>query len=269
MAARVRGIAGTVSVWSPSASTRAACADTNWCGAVLEDPLEACRRADLVVLCGPVDRIPPLLRQIAPVCGEGCLVTDVGSTKAAICTAGAAAFPPGHPASFVGAHPMAGSEKSGLAHAKETLFEGRPCLVTPHDSANPSAVGRCRNLWEGLGMRVIERTPAEHDRQVARISHLPHLAASVLCSVLADNRLNDFPAAGPGLRDTTRVAAGDPDLWTAIFVQNREAVREALDAFEGGLERFRAALDDPHDLRTFLSEARECRRALDQDAPAP
>lgn len=271
MALRRTGVAGRVAVWSPSAATREACASASWCGGTHARPAEACAEADLVVLCGPVDRIPPLLDEISPACRTGCLVTDVGSTKEAICRAGAAAFPPGHPADFVGSHPMAGSEKSGLAFAREDLFAGRVCIITPVKETSAEATDRAVSLWTDLGMKVVRSDPGEHDRIVARISHLPHLAAAALSSLLAGGAPEEKSCAGPGLRDTTRVAAGDPRLWTAIFRQNETAVREALDALQAELDAFRAGLDQPGDeaVRRFLEKACRFRRSLDEgDAPS-
>ncbi len=266
MALRARGLAGEIRVWSPSPSTRSACAEASWCDRVSDSPEDACEGADLVVLCGPVDRIPPLLEKIAPFCSNGSLVTDVGSTKSAICETGARLFPSDHPASFLGSHPMAGSEKSGLSHARADLFEGRTCFLTPTGAESAGAMEQARTLWEKLGMTLIRCSPEEHDRMVARISHLPHIVASVLAATLESGPPEERLGAGSGLRDTTRVAAGDPSLWEAILLQNGSAVGEALDRFEEELRTFRNALrSDDEALRRFLEKARRYRLALDPD----
>ena len=265
MALRLFKLAETIEVWSPGPATRKACAAANWCDRVHETPGDACRGADLVFLCGPVDRIPPLLSAIAPFCGEGCLVTDVGSTKGAICTAAATILPPSHPACFIGSHPMAGSEKSGLTHATATLFADRVCIVTPTGKSPPEAVERIRGLWAAIGMSIHTCPPDEHDRIVAHTSHLPHFLAVTLANALAESPPEWMECSGPGLRDTTRIAAGDPDLWAAIFRSNEPAVRESIGHFEQALHSMKGALDkaDDTDLAPLLQTARDFRLRLD------
>lgn len=265
MALRARGLAARIRAWSPSPSTRDRCREADWCDEVSGSAAEACRGADLVVACGPVDRIPGLLAEIAPACGEGCLVTDVGSTKKTICAKAREAFPPGHPARFVGSHPMAGSEKSGLAYADPGLFAGRTCLVTPDEGTDPGALARIRALWEGLGMRTSCFGPPEHDRVVAEVSHLPHALAAILCAMLSERAVESAAAAGPGLRDSTRIAAGDPELWAAIFRENEPALREALARFDERLGSFRRVLasGDDEALAAYLGGAKRFRDGLD------
>ncbi len=266
MALRSRGLAKEVHAWSPSGKTRAACSQADWCDRVHESPQEACQGADLVFLCAPVDTIPFLMESIAPYCGRECLVTDVGSTKAKICKAGILHFAPEHPATFVGSHPMAGSEKSGLAYAESGLFEGKTCLLTPVDTS-PGPLVRLRGLWTGLGMRLFECTPEEHDRIVAHVSHLPHAMAAVLCAGLADLPPQWSQCAGAGLKDTSRIAAGDPNLWAAIFRENETAFRESLDRLEASLAEMRKCLDEPGETRllSFLEKARDYRLHLDRE----
>lgn len=267
MAMRERGLAREVHVWSPSEKTRKACLDESWCEVVHPTPEEACRGADLIFLCGPVNRIPGLMEQIAPFCEESCLITDVGSTKASICEAGARHFPETHPATFIGSHPMAGSEKSGMAHASAHLFEGKTCIVTPL-SSQESALDRLRQLWELLGMKLYECTPEEHDRIVAHVSHLPHALAAALCESLSHLPSEWAQCAGAGLRDTTRIAAGDPTLWTAIFRENEPAFRESLAQMQRALDDLRTALDNPTDeeLTRYLATAQEYRNRLNPSA---
>jgi len=268
-ALRGRGLAKRICAWSPSPSTRMACSREKWCDQAFDTATAACKGADLVVLCGPVDRIAPLLEEIAPFCPEGCLVTDVGSTKRAICEEGDRIFGDCHTASFVGSHPMAGSEKSGLQHAHGDLFAGMPCFVTKGSNSLETAVTRAIDFWENLGMNVLTCSPEEHDRIVARISHLPHAIAAILSVSLSNGGIDERRSSGAGLRDTTRVAAGDPGLWRAILTQNRTALEESLDEFEATFEKFRAALrSGPGELEKFLREAREFRALLDSEDPS-
>jgi prephenate dehydrogenase len=266
LAMRKRELADAIHVWSPSPSTRASCEEADWCDVVHEDPLEACNEADLVVLCAPVDKIPALMEEIAPVCGEGCLITDVGSTKASIAAMGNRLFPAQAPASFIGSHPMAGSEKSGLSFADADLFSDKTCILTPTSDA-VSGILRLRSFWESLGMVLFECPPDEHDQIVAHVSHLPHAVAAILCLSLSKAPENWIRCAGAGLRDTTRIAGGDPQLWAAIFRANEHAVRDALDHMKQSLATWEASLDAPGDteLLSFLETARSFRSRLETE----
>jgi prephenate dehydrogenase len=163
---------------------------------------------------------------------------------------------------------MAGSEKSGIAHAEAMLFEGKTCILTPMD-APPDALSRLRSLWKALGMTLLECSPQEHDRIVAYVSHLPHALAAALCKSLADLPAEWRACAGAGLKDTSRVAAGDPRLWSAIFRENEAAFRESLNSLRKSLSDLEVALDEDsgHSLRSFLEKAQAYRIGLDSDTP--
>jgi len=268
MAARERGLAGRVTAWTRSAEGRAGCARAPWCDAVAAHPEEAVAGADRVILCVPVEHIPGLLARIHPHLHPRARVTDVGSTKEGICAAAARIFTDRDHGTFLGSHPLAGGERTGMAHARPDLFAGRTCLLTPPASpADPRTEADLRAFWEGLGMRVHALSPREHDTWMARTSHLPHALASTLCAFLATEGEPREVAArsGPGLLDTTRVAAGDPVLWTGIFRENREALLSALDACRGRLDELRGLLaaDDAEGLCGFLRKGADLRRALD------
>jgi prephenate dehydrogenase len=268
MAARARGQAGRTTAWTRSAAGRRACAEAEWCDAVADHPEEAVAGADRVILCVPVEQIPPLLARIHPHLGAHARVTDVGSTKQHIEAAAGRIFSAGDHGTFLGSHPLAGGERTGMAHARADLFAGRTCLLTP--PAHPvdeGIVADLRAFWEGIGMRVYLLSPAEHDAWIARTSHLPHALASTLCALLARKGSPRAVAerTGPGLLDTTRVAAGDPVLWTGIFRDNRMALLNALDDCREELAELRGLLaaDDPEGLRAFLQKGADLRRALD------
>ncbi|MFW6354321.1 MAG: prephenate dehydrogenase, partial [Verrucomicrobiota bacterium] len=220
---------------------------------------------DLVVLCPPVEHLLPLLETIAPTLRPGTLVTDVGSTKGTICAGADRLMPAG--AHFVGAHPMAGSEKSGMEHARADLFAGRPCFLTPTVATDAAATERVERFWQAVGMRTLRETPARHDFTVAHVSHLPHLLASALSVALGRQNGSDaWPAvAGAGLRDTTRVAAGHPGLWRDICAQNRPALQSALGDFRHALTAFEEALEreDFDTLEALLAEGRAYRQRFD------
>jgi prephenate dehydrogenase len=240
MAARRLGVASRVHVWARRAESRLECEGSAWCNAAFADPLEAVGGSDLVVVCTPVDQIVPMVRRIGPGLADGALVTDVGSTKSRICRSCAHAVPAA--AVFVGSHPMAGSEKSGMEHAQAELFRGRACLVTPLEETPPPATDRVVGLWRALGMEVTSVSPEKHDEIVAHISHLPHLLASLLCRQLARQPAQWRAFSGNGLRDTTRIAAGSPDIWRSIFEENREELLRAVDGFERELAEIRSLL---------------------------
>lgn len=265
MAMESRGLARRVVVWARRPEQRIRCLDQTWCHAALDNPEEAVAGADLVVLCPPVDAIVPLVERIAPHLKPDVLVTDVGSTKSLICRK--ARFAIGRAqTTFVGAHPMAGSERSGLEHARADLFEGAPCFVTPLEEDDPEPVERVVSFWHRLGMEVITSTPEHHDEIVAHISHLPHVLASVLCQLLGrrDGEWSRF--AGNGLKDTTRVASGSPQLWKSILTQNRDEVVRALGAMEDDLHRLRSALINGDDL-TVLATLERGKAFRDQLRP--
>jgi len=189
--------------------------------------------------------------------------------KGPICAPAAEAIAP-H-AHFVGSHPMAGSEKTGWEHGSAELFSGRPCFVTPLPGAAPAAVAVVSGFWTALGADVVNTTPADHDRIVAHISHLPQVAASALCSSLAgtDPRWRDH--AGGGLRDTTRIAASDPALWREILASNRTEVLAALRAYRVELDVFVKALESGDDatVAARMERGRAYRAGMRPPPPAP
>jgi prephenate dehydrogenase len=264
MALKDRCLAGRVTVWARRAEARAACAGASWCDAAPATLAAAVADAGLVVVCTPVDVILPCLREMGPALAAGALVTDVGSTKGSICRTAPGVLPAGRV--FVGSHPMAGSERTGMAHADAGLFAGRACLVTPLDATPAAAVAAVCGLWTALGMRVAKLSPEAHDAAVAHISHLPHVLAALLCAQLAGRDPAWADYAGQGLRDTTRVAGGSPDLWLAILAENRAEVAQALGAFGGHCVAAAAALraGDDAAVRQVLQEGWQYRQRLDR-----
>ena len=241
MAVKERGLATRVVTWSRRPESRAKCLNQSWCDAVLDTPEQAVVGSDLVVICTPVQTIVPLLVQIRPALATDVLITDVGSTKSLICREARSALE-GHSATFLGAHPMAGSEQAGMEHAQSDLFEKAACMLTPLDQASSAAIVKLSAFWETLGMTVSIVSPEKHDEIVAHVSHLPHLLASTLCGYLATQDDTWRTLAGGGLRDTTRVASGDPQLWKQILEQNSDEVLRAIEGFEQQLHHLKTAL---------------------------
>ncbi len=215
--------------------------------------------AEVVVFCTPVDAIAGQVLALAPACAAGTLLTDVGSTKEEIVAEVESSLPAG--VSFVGGHPLAGSEKGGPDHASAHLFQGRLTVLTRTTRTDPSALARATAFWEGLGARVKVMAPDEHDRALAVTSHLPHLAASALAGMLPPEL---YELTASGFRDTTRLAESDPSLWAAICRQNRAAVLRALELLRDRLESFHQALasNDAEALIELLAKGKKVKQAL-------
>ena len=265
-AARVHGVAARIVLWARRPESRLTLREQPWCDAVADSPNAAVQGADLVVIAAPVDQIVPLCRQIAPDLAPGTLVTDVGSVKGEISRHAHAALAPR--AHFVGAHPMAGSEKTGWEHSTAGLFQHRTCFVTPLADTPAAATAAVVAFWHALGSEVVTVAPDQHDEIVAHISHLPQVIASTLCGCLAKKNPAWRNYAGGGLRDTTRIAASDPQIWRAILEQNRDEVLRALSDFEAELHGLRTALTN----RDYLEVAARIERGKayrDQFRPLP
>ncbi|MEC8209740.1 MAG: prephenate dehydrogenase/arogenate dehydrogenase family protein [Verrucomicrobiota bacterium] len=237
LAMKERGLCQRVHSWSRRAETRLQAMQADWCDAVFDQASAACEASDLVVLCTPVETIIPLIEQVAPSLSPEVLVTDVGSIKGLICREAQSLS-----VNYIGSHPMAGSERTGMSNASHSLFDGAACFITPLDNDSEAEIARLQQLWQAVGMRVVSTTPEKHDEIVAHISHLPHLLASSLCAYLAGMDASWKSLAGGGLRDTTRVAAGDPTLWKQILEQNHEEVLRAIDGLEDELQALKGAL---------------------------
>ena len=241
-AARARGVASRIILWARRPEARLKLAEQPWCDAVADTPEAAVREAGFIVIAAPVDRIVPLLQQIAEHLQAGAIVTDVGSVKGEIARLGHAAL--GDRAHFVGSHPMAGSEKTGWEHGSAGLFERRTCFVTPLEASAPAAVSAVVRFWHDLGAEPVTVSPDRHDEIVAHISHLPQVLASSLCAFLAQKDPTWRNYAGGGLRDTTRIAASDPQLWRTILDQNRDEVLRALRHYQDELQSLHAAISN-------------------------
>ena len=215
--------------------------------------------ADLVIVCTPVDRIVEHVRQAAAGCREGTLISDVGSTKQQLVEMLDGGLPRG--CRFLGAHPLAGGEKSGPGHADAELFEGRVAIVTPTKNTRAEDYDRIEGFWQALGSVVIRMPPEEHDRALALTSHLPHVAAAALAASVPETL---FRLTGSGMHDATRVAAGDPALWKHILLQNRFNVLAALEHFRTRLAAVHVALrsGDGDALEQLLITAKKNRDAM-------
>jgi prephenate dehydrogenase len=265
-AAHARGVARRVVLWARRPEVRLQLREQPWCAGTADTPEEAVRDAEVVVIASPVDRIVPLIRQIAPALRQSAIVTDVGSVKGEIVRLATDAI--GANARFVGAHPMAGSDKTGWEHSTAELFQRRTCFVTPLPTTDAAAVAAMVAFWRDLGSEVVVVDPDQHDEIVAHISHLPQAIATTLCSFLARKNPASRNYAGGGLRDTTRIAASDAQIWRSIFEQNRDEVLRALQQFEDELHGFRAALAN-RDYTEIAARMERGKAFRDQFRPGP
>ena len=220
--------------------------------------------ADLVILCVPVGAIKAVARAIAADLPPEAIVSDVGSSKAGVAAALAAALP-NH--AIVPAHPVAGTERSGPDAGFASLFEGRWCILTPGD-VDATAVARVTAFWEGLGAQVDVMDAAHHDLVLAITSHLPHLIAYTIVGTASDlesvTQSEVIKYSAGGFRDFTRIAASDPTMWRDVFLSNREAVLEMLQRFTEDLTALQRAIrwGDGDALFDLFTRTRAVRRSI-------
>lgn len=242
--------------------TAASLAAARKAGCVTETSLEvaAAAEADLVVVAAGVRAIPQLLDAVDAVIRPGTLVTDAGSTKASI-VAGWERRRRSHRGRFVGSHPIAGSHRKGPAAAAADLFAGRVAVVTPAAATPPRDAEEVGGLWSALGSTVFMMPPRQHDTMLAATSHAPHLVAA---AVAAATRPDALAFTAGGWRDATRIAAGDPELWADILLDNAGPLAAAVNRFAAVMERMLAAIEagDRRRLVALLSRAKERRDAV-------
>jgi len=197
--------------------------------------------ADFCLLATPVATLAALLPAVWTALPADAVLTDVGSTKAAIVRA-AERLGEERPLAFVGSHPMAGSEQAGYRVSRPDLFRGATVILTPTERTESHAVKRVGAFWEALGGRLVTLDALTHDRATAAISHLPHLVADALVDAVVRMDPRFFEVAGRGFKDTTRIAASDARVWREIFQENRAGLTEALGAFRAALDHLEGLL---------------------------
>lgn len=226
--------------------------------------MAALRDADLVMLAAPVRAIIAGMSGIAEHTRHDAIVTDMGSTKSGIVAAGEAALG----GRFVGGHPMCGSHESGVAAAREGLFQGATWVITPTERTDPRALGAVNGLALALEARPVQLDLDRHDTIAAAVSHMPHVVAAAITLAVArlaegDPRFADL--AGGGLRDMTRIAASPPDVWRDILATNREPTLDALRAFRDALDDAIAAMRGDEAIEALFVEAGAARKDLVRD----
>jgi len=215
--------------------------------------------ADFVIIATPVGKISRMAEKIAKYAPKDAIVTDVGSTKGFIVN-NIERILPEH-IKFVGSHPMAGSEKTSVLNADEDLFNNSLCIVTKTKNTEKAALSEVKGFWQALGARTVILSPKMHDVNIAFASHLPHVVSSVLARSLDKENLR---YVSTGFKDTTRIAASDPQLWQDIFMTNREFVLKAIRKYRVKLYEFEKQLSSKkgRELNRFLRKAKSVRDKL-------
>lgn len=229
------------------------------------DVADAIRGASLAILCMPIQHMGPVAQQIiAAELAEDLIITDVGSVKGSVVAELEPLFAAKSTATFIGSHPMAGSQHTGLAHASGDLFHRAACLITPTVRTPRPLLDRLRAFWLKLGCRLQEMSPELHDRRVARISHLPHTMAVMTTLAALGRDASVLDSAAGGFRDTTRIAGGDPAMWAGILLNNRAEVTAALQDASAAMTELLEILQsmDEEALRRFLARAKALRDLL-------
>jgi prephenate dehydrogenase len=256
LAARKANAADKIYGWDKDPLTLRAALSARLIDVAADSVADASKNAAFILVAAPAHAIPALVQEAARFCPESGAIADTGSVKAAIHQALKNSF-----ANFVGCHPLAGSEKSGHRHARANLFEGRTVVLTRGAGCRPAAFEEVSDFWQKIGAKIVEMDPLEHDRILARTSHLPHFVAAALTLVAAWDPDN---LVGIGLRDTTRIAAGDAAIWADIALANREAVLAAINNYEEEWHSFRSALErnDQNWIYQWLLRAKQRRDDL-------
>lgn len=241
MGLKQRGFTGHITALGRSQATLDKAKQTEAYDQLTTDPAVALPQATLAVIAVPLSGFRGAFEQIALHAAPQLVITDVGSTKASVIADAQACLP--DLSRVIGAHPMAGSEKAGPLAGDPDLFLAKPCVLTLTDHDDQAAVGLVWSMWESLGMRILPMTPEEHDRQVAVVSHLPHLAAVMLVQVA--DQLGGLDLASTGYRDTTRLASSNPPMRADIIQANRQAITDALEALRGRCDAMLDLLSKP------------------------
>jgi prephenate dehydrogenase len=258
LAARQR-LGAEVVGWGPRERTLARARERGAVDQVAESVEAAVADADAVFACAPVELLPQLVEEALAAAGPDTVVTDAGSTKRALVDAIA-------DERFVGGHPLAGAETAGVENARADLFEGAPWYLTPRPTTSGILFERLHRLIVAFGARPSAIDAETHDRMLAAVSHLPHVLANVLVTQAAEVVTDGepLPRTGPSFRDMTRVAGANSDIWTGIYVSNREAIANEVDGVIGRLQSIAESLraGDAEALRIWNDTARDERRRL-------
>lgn len=260
------GVAGTVAIADANEEVTGRAQALGFAHEFHTDARRAVAEADLVILAVPVGAMASVGAEIAPVLKDGAIVSDVGSVKEGVFKA----LEPLLPAQvhLIPGHPVAGTEQSGPEAGFASLFDGRWCILTPREDANPEALDALTRFWEALGSTVEIMTARHHDLVLAITSHVPHLIAYNIVGTASDleevTRSEVIKYSAGGFRDFTRIAASDPTMWRDVFLNNKEAVLEMLGRFSEDLTALQRAIrwGDGDALFDLFTRTREIRRRI-------
>jgi len=228
------------------------------------DPAEACRDSDLILLSAPVGSLADLVRRSRASFKKGTIITDAGSVKGGLVYEVEGLMP--EDVHYIGAHPIAGSDRAGIGSSLTSLFDGAQCIITPTTKSDLGALKQVIALWKSLGSQVIIMEPVRHDRIYAAVSHLPHVIAYTIVNTVADVDVSYLEYCGQGFRDTTRIACSSQELWRDICLLNRENLLDMISVFQKNLDslcRYLRASDSDSLEREFM-RARTLREGIGQ-----
>lgn len=229
---------------------------------IFDDMALSVSNSDIVILATPIRTFEGIFEEIAPALAKGCIVTDVGSTKAPVHRWAAKRLP--KTVHYVGSHPIAGSEKRGVEFARDDLFYRAACIITTTKNTNHSAVRTLKDFWSELGCSVMLMSPQKHDKIFADISHLPHVAATALINA-SDKETMKF--AGRGFIDTSRIASGPANIWTDVLMTNTTNIDRSIGRIIRELTKLQKAIKGKNEkqIQKLLEQARAKRAALIRD----
>ncbi len=229
------------------------------------DPASACIDSELIFLSTPVGTFSDLIRKCAGSFRKGAIITDAGSVKGKLVRE-IEGLLPAH-VNYIGGHPIAGSDRSGIDSSNAGLFRDALCVITPTEKSDAGALKVVSEIWRSLGAKVITMEPEIHDRVYGAVSHLPHVIAYILMNTVHDIDPSCLAFSGQGFKDLTRIASSSPELWRDICLLNRENLIEMLSLFQNNLELFRKYLQDSDSLSVEMefTEARKLRDGIGQN----
>ena len=265
LAMKKKGLCGTVCGFGRSRENLVRAKEKGIIDSFGSDAASACKDSDLIMLSTPVGTFLELAKAIAPVLKKGAVVTDAGSVKGRLVYNIEKIMPEG--VHYIGGHPIAGSDRSGIETSSEELFRNAKCVITPTENSDGSSLQTVTALWESLGSEVIIMTPENHDKVYAAVSHLPHLIAYNIMNTVAEIDTSYLNFCGQGFKDTTRIASSSPELWRDICIMNRENLIEMITVFQKNLETLGRYLraSDPDSIEKEFRKARTLREGIGQD----
>ncbi len=228
------------------------------------DPAAACRDSGLVLLSAPVGAFTDLVRRCSASLKKDAIITDAGSVKGNLVRE-IESLLPDH-VRYIGGHPIAGSDRSGIDSSNEDLFKNAKCILTPTERSDAEALNTVTDIWKSLGSQVITMDPATHDRIYGAVSHLPHVIAYALMNTVSEIDPSYLEFCGQGFKDTTRIASSSPEMWRDICLLNRDNLIEMLSLFQKNLELFERYLGagDSASIEKEFEKARDLRDGIGQ-----